>query len=252
VKRLTYILAATLACTVLASGVEAADAPIVREIFTCTFNDGKDLDDLMDARDFYLKQMEKGGQNPGTSFVWTPFKAAVNFDFLWANNFADLATYARESDTYNNSAEGQAADARFASVATCTSSLAMRRTVYQAEGELTGQPGRPAILHAAACDYRHGSTPEDLDDLIGHIATVRGSTGLKDGSAGYASIPGVGTGPNSRDVYFYSVHASLENWAAANQAMQSAPGMPSLARHFAKILDCSTALFFGRQVVPAN
>lgn len=227
----------------------AADAPIVREVFTCSFHDGKDMGDLMTARDFYLKQMEKAGQKPGEAFVWTPFKAPVDFDFLWFNSQGSLPDYAEGADAFNESAEGQAAMERFATVASCTSSLAMRRQIYQADGELT--PGvSGAVINSLACNYRRGHGPDDLADLTGHVAGVINSLGLNDGSAGYVSVPTVGVGPDTRDVYFYGVSSSMKAWAKRTMTFQAAEGYASMSRHFQTILDCSNAMFLGQRVVP--
>ena len=100
-KRLTHLifLVTAVAVTQLAISplAAAADAPMVRDVFACTFNDGKDMGDLMAARDFYLKQMEKAGQEPAMAFVWTPIKANVAVDFFWANNNENLMDYARQN-----------------------------------------------------------------------------------------------------------------------------------------------------------
>ena len=129
-KRLFRLLVPLLALIPIEAGAQPAGTDIVREIYTCNFNEGKGMSDLMAARDFYLKQMEKAGLKTSQAFVWTPYKAAVGFDFLWANNYADLMTFAREADAYDRSPEGRAADARFATVATCTSLLANRRQFF--------------------------------------------------------------------------------------------------------------------------
>jgi len=251
VKHLTGLSLFILALIPLSATAQAATPTMVREIYTCNFNDGKGMSDLMAARDFYLKQMEKAGIKPSQAFVWTPYKAAVNFDFLWANNFPDMMTWAREADRYDKSAEGQAADARFATVATCQASLANRRQFFQAEGELNVDQNRGAILNAGACSYRRGHGPDDLDDLLNHVAAVMGSTGLKDGFIAYASVPSMGTGDATRDFYLYGVQSDLESFAARSAAMNAAPGMDSLRRHFQTIARCDTAMFLGRQVVEA-
>jgi hypothetical protein len=249
VKRLTPLLILLLALIPAGAFAQAADQPIVREIFTCKFNDDKDMADLMAARDFYLKQMEKAGMKPRQTFVWTSFKAPVDFDFLWASNYPDMITFAKESDAYLKSPEGQAADERFASVATCSSSLATRRLFFQAEGELNVDPAEGAVLNVGACNYRHGHGPEDLDDLVGHAGTIMGNAGVKDGFIAYVSVPDMGAGPNTRDFYLYGVNSSLEAWATRGKAMQAAAGIDSLRRHFRTIAQCGTALFFGREVV---
>ncbi len=247
-RRTTHLLLflTALAAAPLAS---AAAAPMVREIYSCNFNDGKDMGDLMAARDYYLNQMEKAGQEPATAFVWTPFKASTSFDFLWANNNDSLMDYARRGDAFNASAEGQASMERFNSVATCTSSLAMRRQMFQAEGELNAGPGG-AIIQAFACDYRRGHGPGDLEDLVNHVSSVVGSVDIADGAMGFVSVPGVGAPPSSADLYFYNVNASLEKWAARSEAFQAAPGTPSLIRHLQTVVECGSALFVGQRVVP--
>jgi len=227
----------------------AMDAPIVREVYTCNFNDGKDMGDLMAARDFYLKQMEKAGQTPGDAFVWTPFKVAADFDFLWFNNQGSMMEYAEGADAFNSSAETAAAMERFNTVASCTSSLAMRRQIYLAEGEFT--PGADgAVINTLACNYNHGRGPEDLTDLVNHVARTVGEVDIADGSSGYVTVPTVGAGPNTRDVYFYGVSDSMTAWAKRNAALQASEEYASLGRHFRNVVDCSNALFQAQRVVP--
>lgn len=238
-----------LAAGAYAPSALAMDAPIVREVYTCNFNDGKDMGDLMAARDFYLKQMEKAGQNAGEAFVWTPMKASMDADFVWFNSQGSLMEYAEGADAFNSSAEGQAAMERFNSVASCSSSLAMRRQIYQAEGEMT--PGADgAVINTLACNYNRGSGPDDLTDLVNHVARTVGSLDLADGGSGYVTVPTVGAGPNTRDVYFYGVTASMKTWAERNMALQASEEYPSLSRHFENVLDCNNALFVGQRVVP--
>ena len=52
----------------------APPPPGVMETYACMFNPGKDMDDLMAARDYYVKQAEKAGIKLGDEFVWTPIK----------------------------------------------------------------------------------------------------------------------------------------------------------------------------------
>lgn len=247
-KRITHLLflMTALAIAPLAS---AADAPMVREVFLCDFNDGKDMGDLMSARDFYLKQMEKAGLEVNAAYVWTPYKAGTGFDFVWANNNDSLMAFARGSDAFNASAEGQAAMDRFESVATCSSHLSNRQQTFQAEGELNPGPNG-AVINAFACNYRRGHGPDDLGDLVGHVSEVVGSLDLTDGAVGYVSVPGVGAGPDAPDVLFYGVNGSLENWAARSMAFQASPDSASLIRHLNTITDCNAALFYGQRVVP--
>lgn len=251
-KRLTPLLSLLLALIPAGALAQAASPEIVREIFTCGFKDGKNMSDLMAARDFYVKQMQKAGMPLRNAFLWTPFKAAVDFDFLWAVDYPDMMTFAKESDAYLESAEGRAADERFTTVATCTSLLATRREFFAAGGEVNLDPGRGAVINAGACNYRRGHGEDDLDDLVGHLGAVMTDAGLADGSFGYVSVPAIGGGPQTSDFYVYGLHPNLEAWAARGRAMNAAEGIGALRRHFRTIAQCRTGLFFGRQVVPAQ
>lgn len=250
VKRLTHLTLLALVGAFLSAGAQAAEQPIVREIFVCNFNQGQDMDDLMAARDFFLRQNEKLGLDPRQHFVWTPFKADVGFDFLWAVNFPDLVTFGRESDQFMGSAEGQAAQERFDQVASCTSSLAQRVQIYQAPGEFSGDASSPAMIGTFACNYRDGHGPADLDDFINHAATVIGGLNREDGYVAFASMPMTGGGPNTRDVYFYGVQGTVEDWAERTVAIQTSEAGASLGRHLNTIFDCDSALFLAQQVIP--
>ena len=250
-KHLTHLffrLALAVIAIAAAPLAVAADA-MVREVYLCSFNDGKDMGDLMSARDFYLKQMEKAGQEPNMAFVWTPYKANTSWDFVWANNNDSMMDFAATSDAFMDSPEGQATMDRFNTVATCTSHLAMRRQTFQAEGDLNPGPNG-AVISAFACNYRHGHGPDGLEDLIGHVSEVAGGIDLADGAAGYVSVPGMGAGPNTPDLLLYSVSGSLEKWAARGAAFQASEGAPALMRHLNTVVDCNGALFYGQRVVP--
>lgn len=249
-KSLTHATLLALAGAFLFTSVEAAEPPIVRETFVCNFNQGQDMDDLMSARDFYLTQVEKLGLDPRQHFVWTPFKVDVDFDFIWAANFPDLVTFGRESDQFMNSAEGRAAQERFDRVATCSSSLSQRWQLYQAPGEFSGDPGSPAVIGTFACNYRAGQGPDDLGDFMNHATDVVSGLNREDGYVAYAAVPMTGAGPNTRDVYFYGVQGTLEDWAERSVAIQTSEAGASLQRHLNTIFDCSSGLFFGQQVVP--
>jgi hypothetical protein len=168
-------------------------------------------------------------------------------DFLWFANSPDLVTFGQESDRYMNSAEGQAAEARFNDVATCTSTLAMRRQFYQSAIEFAPGPSG-AVITSSACRYQHGRGPADLEDLLGHISRSLDAADLTTGFMGFVAEPLTG-GSNPPDLYLMGVAPNVEGWATMNMKLQGAGG-PSLARHFNTILDCDSRLFMGQRVVP--
>ena len=246
-KLLTQFSLLLLACCYISTGVYAADAPMVREVFACNFKKGKDMDDLMAARDFFVRQTAKMDVGEQEHFVWTPYKVNTPYDFLWFSNSPDLVSFGKDSDTFNNSPEGQAAQARFDQVADCTSAIAMRRQIFATEGGFSGGP--PAIINSSACKIRKGVDETDLEDLWNHINGVLTGLKLKNGLLGFVSVPMVAS-PNSPDLYLYGVQGSMEDWATTQVALASSPAGPNLRRHFNLKLDCSASLWFGQRVVP--
>ena len=53
------------------------------ESWTCSYKEGKGLNDLLAARDFELKQAEKAGIDLGNQFLWSLYKGDRDFDFVW-------------------------------------------------------------------------------------------------------------------------------------------------------------------------
>ena len=123
----------------------------------------------------------------------------------------------------------------------------MRTQFFQAQGEFSDGP--PAVIGSSACNYRRGRGPEDLPDLLNHIADVLGSLNRNDGFLGFASVPTV-AGPDSPDVFLYGVQGSVTDWAERQAEMRGSPGGPSLGRHFQALLECSQSLWFAQRVVP--
>jgi len=66
VKRFKMLLTASLILLVSFSIPIQAD---VREVFVCNYLDGKDMDDVLSARDFYLKQAKKAGLETPMAYV---------------------------------------------------------------------------------------------------------------------------------------------------------------------------------------
>ena len=56
-KLLTRLSVFLLTLGGVAAGASAADAPMVREVFACNFNQGQDMDDLMSVRDNFVRQL---------------------------------------------------------------------------------------------------------------------------------------------------------------------------------------------------
>ncbi|HJN96138.1 MAG TPA: hypothetical protein QGF41_10605 [Gammaproteobacteria bacterium] len=223
----------------------------VREAYICNYADGKDMDDLMSARDFYVKEAEKAGLEPATAFVWTPVKAGGDRvpDVLWFNNYDDEIAFAKQSDAFAASAPMEKVNERFNSVMTCNSAIASREVVYNS-GELTGS-NPTVIIASTACMVRPDVSAENLEDLWSHVRAVLGRIDAYKNHLLYRTMPTT-SGRNSPDLRLYSVNSDMTDWASKRAAFQASEATPQLMRHFQSTLDCNTSLWTGQRVVPVG
>ena len=94
----------------------------LEQVWTCTLNDGKTLEDLSAIHGKWLAWANKqayGGDIRG--YVASPFVGAEFSVVLLIDSYPDLVTYAADIDAYY-AAEGQALDAEYDAVSNCTSS----------------------------------------------------------------------------------------------------------------------------------
>ena len=94
----------------------------VDQVWTCTLNNGKTLEDLNAVHGKWIAWANKqtyGGDIRGyvvSSLVGAEFSVVLLID-----SYPDFATYAADIDAYSG-AEGQALDSEYDAVSTCTSS----------------------------------------------------------------------------------------------------------------------------------
>lgn len=229
-------------------GVNAAEAPPapVMEAYTCNFNDGKDMEDLMAARDYYVKQADKAGIKLGASYLLSLFKGSLPFDLVWMTPHDSLAAFAAATEAEAGSDDMAGVPARFDLVVDCTPNLNALTPVFEREG--SAPDGEPSLVSAFACNTNHGVGPVDVQDLRNHIADVVGGLGDKAPSLMFTLSP-ITQGPTSADVIMFTVNDSLSAWADFTTAVRSSPGGPVLGRHFASVVDCNLALWNAQQVI---
>lgn len=246
INLLTCLMALGLAFSGVAA--QAADAPasVVLESFACNYHDGKDIDDLLAARDYMVKQADKAGVSLAPSYVWSQFKGGPGLDHIWFTVHESLNAFAAESEAFGSAPELAGVNARFGTVASCESNIAMARPIFQ--GSEAEPPGGPAFISSNACMFRPGADASSLGDLENHINGVLGGISAYNSTTVISATPFT-SGPNSADLYIFAINENQSAWAAGVTAFQASAGGPGLGRHFDSVLDCDTALWFSQQVV---
>jgi hypothetical protein len=215
----------------------------LREVFVCNYKDGKGMQDVMGARDFYVAQSKKAKLDVPQAFIWTPWKSFSDIDMLWFNVHEDFAAFAARADAGAGSAEMAAVAERFDSVADCNSGLMSREVVF--DGGKFEIKNPPAVIGSNACMLRKGVRTDDLKELWGHARTVLGGMKEYENHIVYATTP-LTPGAASPDIFVYSVHESATAMATKQAAFMKSEDGSLLASHFDSLLDCNNSLWIGQ------
>jgi hypothetical protein len=218
----------------------------IREVFVCNYNDGKGIQDVMDARDFYVSQSKKAGLDVPQAFIWTPWKSFSDIDLLWFNVHEDFAAFAKQADAGAGSAEMAAVTEKFDSVADCNSGLMSREVVF--DGGKFEIENPPAIIGSNACMLKKGMRADDLTQLWSHARTVLGSMKEYENHIVFATTP-LTPGPATPDIFVYSVHESATAMATKQAALMKTEGGRLLASHFNSLLDCNNSFWIGQSAI---
>lgn len=243
-ERIKAIFAAFLVFAISTSLSVQAD---VREVFICNYLDGKDMGDMMSARDYYLKQAKKAGIDVPNSFVWTPYKTnSSTSDLLWFSNYENLAAFAATADAQAASAEMAEVQAGFDSVVKCTSALGTRNLIFDGGGlDLTP----PVIITSSTCNLNPGVGAADLEDLWGHVRGTLGDMDEYKNGTFYSYTP-ITTSSTTPDLFLYGVNDTVTDWANKRAAFGASKAGASLGRHFQAVMECNNSLWRGQQVIP--
>jgi len=235
-------IAAAFLCLLAASPSQAA----VREIFACSYVDGADRDDLMKARDNLVRQSEALGLEGMDSFLWTPYKVqAFDRDFIWFNQFEDLATFAAAADAYASTDAGRSVQARFDEIVECSASMADIETVYSGGS----QPASgPVVVESFGCTLHEGQGPAAVADLITHYRGVLAEADGYETHGFFTMTPLLGS-PDAFDRVFFGIHDDVKTWAARASAMQASEAGAMFGRHAAQVVDCGSALWWAEWIV---
>lgn len=228
-----------------ANAAEPPQTPVM-ETYTCNFNAGKGMKDLLAARDYYVRQADKAGIKLGASYLLSLFKGNLPFEMVWMTPHSSLAAFAAATEAETASADMADVGARFDAVVDCSAGLNNLTTVFQRDGYTPD--GKPGFVSAFACSSNSGFGPEDWQDLRSHIADVLGSLGGNAPNAMFMMNP-ITQGPTSADAILLAANDSVSSWAQFTSAVRASPGGPSLGRHFRAVADCDLALWYSQRVI---
>lgn len=236
---------------IMSVGVNAAEPPPppgIVEVFGCNYNDGKDNDDLMAARDYFVKQSEKAGVPTQPSYVWNLYKGGIPLDFVWFTAHESLAAFGANADAGFGKEELDLALERFNTVGSCQAGMMTIRDLFVREGAEADGGGAPTLVSSSACSFQPGADESDLRDLGDHIAGVLKGMGDEAPISVYGMRPITG-GPNIRDVYVFNLNESASAWSGFIANLVTSEAGQRLGRHFDSVLDCDQSMWGAQRVI---
>ena len=215
--------------------------PGILEAWQCNYKPGKNIEDLMSARDYLVKRSAKANITPEPSFVWSLYKGDEPVDFVWFTAHTNMLAFgaAADRDAALNFSDVQA---RFDSVADCTAGMGLVTPVF-----VGAPPAENVFISSSACNLRHGTSQSDMKDLTGHATQVFSEMNNGAPSAAYQIEPL--TGSNVADRYLFQIHSNASSWTNFVSNIVGSPAGQMLLRHRNKVLDCDQSLWNGQMVV---
>ena len=245
-KRIVIIL--VLGVALVSLPVNAAETKAVGEMFFCTFHDSKGWDDVETATALFKATTEKvgNGWENVDAFVWRPFRANVDYDFLWASYTDNLNHWGQTMDAYMASEEGQTANALWDTVAKCDSALTCIEQIFDSEAVPASDQAR-SIVESFVCKKKEGTTEADLQAAseVWHAHVTK--LGLE--ADVYMRTPLV---INSEyDHSYFEVYKDFSAYASASTSYLTDAGTAAVSKVLNDVETCESALWTAWQVLSA-
>lgn len=248
----TAVLYAILFNVSFFATAQAAESPAVVEGFGCNFLDGKDINDLDKAIDYYTARRSKVDspelQKMG-SVVWIPYRGNIAVDFVWINNNITLNGWGKSNLAFESSKEGQTMQQKFDEVADCVgSSLQTTEVLFSTDEDLADDD--EVLIEAYRCNLRPGKTMADSDAAIAEWRPVfeKAVEATNAATVVFRRLPIIsGSG---FDLSYVLVWDDTATYAMASSAFLSNPANTRSGELFAAAHSCESAMFKGRIVVP--
>ena len=253
---LGYILVMLLLVGILVASARAADAPPparIAEIWTCSYKDGKDVGDVLEAREFMVSQANKAGLTLPPSYLWSLIKGDVPINYVWFNVHQNLGAFSASADAWQASGVGPAVMERFSSVSNCVAGMSEVQSNFLRGESDAGAPDWPVFIAASSCSYINRTSQESLADLAAHMHVVM--RGMGDNAPVFSTVlvPFITLRAlGSPDVFLYSGFGNATEWSKYVSELSSTEAGQQLRNHIAQVLKCDgLTLWSGQQVVDA-
>lgn len=120
----SFLYKVILTCAAIGIGSLANADTTIDEVFTCQLNEGKTMDDLREVNARWVQFMNANveGGNISGNIVTVIVGDLTPSQFLFVDSFPSLESWTASKSATTGNPEGEAIDAAFGEVTTCTES----------------------------------------------------------------------------------------------------------------------------------
>lgn len=254
-KQLGVMFVALLGVAALDAAAQTAPpTAAITNAFACKLKEGKSYDNVWASLEALanMKVSWRAGPDPaGSVFLWTPFRTASDYDYIWGYNSTDLNRMGQDLEDYMASPGAEAMEARLADTGDCVSLIAQSRVLRVGTLSNTADRVADAVVETFACSYKDGQGPADLDKAIAYWQTESekiASPGLKAYSA-WLWTPFRGTTLDTQAIWV-GTYPDIKNWAEGDTAYYASKEGQATDARINAVVDCRSSLWSGYWIVP--
>ncbi|MFT5501741.1 MAG: hypothetical protein ACI88G_001880, partial [Woeseiaceae bacterium] len=218
--------------------VSAQDGPVVIpvEMFTCTFNDGKDADDLDDVVDKWNAWADEQGVDDYAAWTLTPYYygpgANAGFDVIWMGAAKNGVALGTRQDQFM--AEDAGLNEDFNEVISCGSHVNYASINHKAPPQ--GATPANSIITFSDCSFKEGATGAAVDAATAEWSQYMTDQGSSTGI--FHWYPAYGGGGGDFDFKWLEAHESLAALGADFDNYGNGGGYVKDGQLFDHLLDC--------------
>ncbi len=144
----------------------AQEASGVLQLFACNLAPGKTYENVWSTLEMTRQNVDRSapGYDPGFGiFIWTPFRQATGYDYIWGILNTELGVMAAGARNYVESGNAALMGPRYAALGSCDATVVFFDQLTQGEVGSGEDRVADAAVETFSCTLREGS---DLDDVI--------------------------------------------------------------------------------------
>jgi hypothetical protein len=187
-----------------------------------------------------------------SAWLWTPFRGASPYDFIWGVNSSSLNAMGQGVTDYNAAPGAAAMNAQFGATANCISGIVMSQQI--AVGALGNIADRKAdaLVETFSCTLHDGVAPSAVDDAAAFFKTQKSkisSAALKTYAAWLWKPFRGGTG--EADYMWVGAYPDVKNWTQGDTDYYASTEGQAADAKFAAVGRCRSAIWQGYWITVA-